>query len=92
VIYVEELVGPETVNTMPLETIRAFQDHGELRGDTVLKGVKKAKELLTSLADAGVDYDDVTLTLEAEGVQKFADSFDEIVASIGIKRGSLAAA
>jgi transaldolase len=92
VIYVEELIGPETVNTMPLETIRAFQDHGELRGDTVLKGVKKAKELLTSLADAGVDYDDVTLTLEAEGVQKFADSFDEIVASIGIKRGSLAAA
>ena len=92
VIYVEELIGPETVNTMPLETIRAFQDHGEVRGDTVLKGVKKANELLTKLADAGVDYDDVTLTLEAEGVQKFADSFDEIVESIRVKRGSLAAA
>ena len=46
VIYVEELIGPDTVNTMPLETIRAFQDHGEVRGDTVLKGVNKAEKLL----------------------------------------------
>jgi transaldolase len=92
VIYVEELIGPDTVNTMPLDTIEAFQDHGEVRGDTVLKGVKKAQELLTKLAEAGVDYDDVTLTLEAEGVQKFSDSFDEIVESIRAKRASLAAA
>ena len=92
VIYVEELIGPDTVNTMPLETIRAFQDHGEVRGDTVLKGVKKANELLARLAEVGVDYDDVTATLEAEGVQKFADSFDQIVESIHAKRSSLAAA
>jgi len=57
-----------------------------------LKGVKKANELLVKLAEAGVDYDDVTETLEAEGVQKFADSFDEIVESIRAKRSSLAAA
>jgi transaldolase len=92
VMYVEELIGPETVNTMPLETIRAFQEHGEVRGDTVLEGVDEARALLQQLADAGVDYNDVTDTLEAEGVQKFADSFDEIVESIRAKRSSLAAA
>src|SRR5579859_264395 len=60
VIYVEELIGPQTVNTMPEETIRAFQDHGDVRGDTVAKGVKKAGALLDDLAKVGVDYDDVT--------------------------------
>ncbi|HZQ15865.1 MAG TPA: transaldolase [Gaiellaceae bacterium] len=92
VMYVEELVGPDTVNTMPLETIRAFQDHGEVRGDTVLDGVDEAYALLEQLAAAGVSYDDVVDTLEAEGVQKFADSFDEIARSIQAKRGELAAA
>jgi transaldolase len=92
VMYVEELIGPETVNTMPLETIEAFQDHGEIRGDTVLEGLDEARALIGQLAAAGVDYDDVTDTLEAEGVQKFADSFDQIVKSIRTKRGSLAAA
>ncbi|MFL5952586.1 MAG: transaldolase [Gaiellaceae bacterium] len=92
VMYVEELVGPETVNTMPLETIRAFQDHGEVRGDTVLEGIEEARSLLEQLAAAGVDYGDVTDTLEEEGVQKFADSFEQIVESIRAKRGSLAAA
>ncbi|HEX3805181.1 MAG TPA: transaldolase [Gaiellaceae bacterium] len=92
VMYVEELIGPETVNTMPLETIEAFQDHGEVRGDTVLEGLPEAHKLLEQLAEAGVEYDDVTDTVEAEGVQKFADSFEEIVESIRAKRGSLAAA
>jgi len=92
VMYVEELIGPETVNTMPLETIEAFQDHGEVRGDTVLEGVDEAQALLTQLAAAGVDYTEVTATLEAEGVQKFIDSFDEIIESIGAKRSALAAA
>ena len=53
VMYVEELIGPNTVNTMPEETIRAFQDHGEVRGDTVTKGVKKAHTLLEELAAVG---------------------------------------
>jgi transaldolase len=92
VMYVEELIGAETVNTMPLETIQAFQDHGEVRGDTVLEGIDEAKKLLQQLAGAGVDYDDVTDTLEAEGVQKFSDSFAEITESISAKRGTLAAA
>jgi transaldolase len=92
VMYVEELIGPETVNTMPLETIQAFQDHGEVRGDTVLEGVDDAHALLQKLAEAGVDYDDVTDTLEQEGVQKFSDSFELIVESIREKRSALAAA
>jgi transaldolase len=58
----------------------------------VLEGAKEARELLEKLADAGVDYDYVTETLEEEGVQKFSDSFDQIVESIRAKRSTLAAA
>ena len=92
VMYVEELIGPNTVNTMPQETISAFQDHGEVRGDTVTKGVAKAHALLEQLAKVGVDYADVTETLELEGVQKFADSFEELLDGVRSKRGALAAA
>jgi transaldolase len=92
VLYVEELIGPQTVNTMPEETIRAFQDHGEVRGDTVTKGRKKARALLEELAEVGVDYDDVTKTLELEGVQKFADSFKELLDGVRSKQGDLARA
>ena len=52
-MYVEELIGPDTVNTMPLETIEAFQDHGEVRGDTVLEGVDEARALLERAARGG---------------------------------------
>ena len=92
VMYVEELIGPNTVNTMPLETVRAFADHGEVKEGSVTKGYNKARKLIEELAAAGVDYDDVTETLEAEGVQKFADSFDELLEGIRAKRGELAAA
>jgi transaldolase len=90
VVYVEELVGADTVNTMPEETIRAFQDHGEVRGDTVRDGVKEAHELIATLRELGVDYDDVTETLELEGVQKFADSFAELLDGVRAKHGALA--
>jgi transaldolase len=92
VLYVEELIGRDTVNTMPEETIRAFQDHGEVRGDTVQDGLDEAHALLDRLAAIGVDYDDVTETLELEGVQKFADSFEELLDGVRAKRGELAAA
>jgi transaldolase len=92
VLYVEELIGPDTVNTMPEETIRAFQDHGEVRGDTVAQDVKQAHALLADLAKAGIDYDDVTETLELEGVQKFADSFAELLDGVAGKREALTAA
>ena len=86
VLYVEELIGPDTVNTMPFETIAAFQDHGEVRGDTLLEGVDEAQALLDELAAAGVDYDDVTDTLEREGVQKFSDSYASLLQGIDAKR------
>jgi transaldolase len=90
-IYVEELIGPDTVNTMPLETVEAFQDHGVV-ADTLEQGLDEARELLAELERAGVDYDDVTDTLEREGVQKFADSFEELLEGIRAKRAQLAAA
>jgi transaldolase len=89
VMYVEGLIGPETVNTMPEETIRAFQDHGRV-GQTLTKEVDAARKLFDDLAKAGVDYDDVVETLEQEGVQKFADSFEELLEGIRAKRGELA--
>ena len=91
VLYVEELIGPETVNTMPEETIEAFQDHGEV-ALTLEQGLDEAKRLFDQLAEVGVDYDDVTRVLEEEGVQKFADSFSELLDGIAAKRGELAAA
>jgi transaldolase len=89
VMYVEELIGPETVNTMPEETIQAFQDHGVV-AEMLTQGVDEARRLLDDLAKAGVDYDDVVQTLEEEGVQKFADSFEELLDGIKAKRGELA--
>ena len=91
VMYVEELIGPETVDTMPEETIEAFQDHGRV-AETLTKDVEGARKLLEDLRLAGVDYDDVVLTLEREGVQKFSDSFAELMDGIRAKRGELATA
>jgi transaldolase len=92
VLYVEELIGPDTVNTMPQETVEAFADHGEVRGDTVRDGVDEAERLLEELGAAGIDYEDVVETLEEEGVRKFTQSFDELIDGIRAKRGALAAA
>jgi transaldolase len=89
VMYIEELIGPETVNTMPEETIRAFQDHGQV-AETLTKDVDAAHKLFDDLASAGVDYDSVVDTLEREGVEKFSDSFTELFDGIRAKRGELA--
>jgi transaldolase len=86
--YVEELIGPDTINTMPEETIRAYQDHGDPKPG-LKDGLEQARELFEALAHAGVDYDDVTDTLEREGVEKFSASFDELLAALADKRGSL---
>jgi transaldolase len=81
VLYVEELIGRDTVNTMPEETIAAFQDHGEV-APTLETGLEEARDFLARLEQAGVDYDDVVETLEREGVEKFADSFEELLEGI----------
>ncbi len=88
VLYVEELIGPRTVNTMPEETIRAFQDHGRV-ALTLEDGIDEAHEVFRRIGEAGVDYDDVTATLEREGVEKFADSFAELLEGISAKSGEL---
>ncbi len=88
VMYVEDLIGPDTVNTMPFETISAFQDHGLTR-ETLTEGVDEARALLGELAAAGIDYEDVTAVLESEGVQKFSDSFASLLAGIDAKRAAL---
>ncbi len=91
-MYVEELIGPMTVNTMPPETIEAFQDHGKVVPDTVKRDLDGARKLLDDLAKAGVDYDDVVETLEREGVEKFADSFAELLEGIRQSSRELVAA
>jgi transaldolase len=91
VLYVEELIGLETVNTMPEETIEAFQDHGEV-ALTLEQGIGDARQLFEEIEAAGVDVDDVTRVLEEEGVQKFADSFAELLDGIRAKRGELVSA
>jgi transaldolase len=77
-LYVEELIGPDTVNTMPEETIRAYQDHGRPKERLEL-GLDRARRVFAELEKAGVDYGDLTDTLEREGVEKFSASFDELL-------------
>jgi transaldolase len=90
-LYVDELIGPDTVNTMPEETILAFQEHGTPRL-TLAEGLAEAQALLDELAQVGVDYDELTETVEREGVEKFEASFTELLDSLQAKLGTLAAA
>jgi transaldolase len=91
VIYVEELIGSDTVNTMPRETVEAFQDHGNVER-TLDRDVDGARRTFEAFAEAGIDYDDVVQTLEREGVEKFAKSFRELFADLEAKRDQLVAA
>jgi transaldolase len=88
VLYVEELIGPNTVNTMPRETVEAFQDHGRVR-NALEEDVERARKTLEAFAAAGIDYDDVVETLEREGVEKFAKSFQQLFADVEAKRDAL---
>ena len=83
VMYVEELVAPGTVNTMPEPTLHAFADHGEVRPDAVTSSYDKAQAVLDDLARLGIDYDDVIATLEREGVEKFSASWTELLDGVG---------
>jgi transaldolase len=82
VMYVEELIAPGVVNTMPEPTIHAFADHGEVRGDTITPFYADAQKVIDDLARLGVDYDDVVATLEREGVEKFAASWSELLEGV----------
>ena len=84
VTYVEELIGPDTVNTMPLATIEAFADHGETRR-TVDTDLDRARSELATLQELGIDLDRVTHQLQVEGVAKFARSFNQMIDAVGEK-------
>jgi transaldolase len=82
VIYVEELIAPGTVNTMPEPVIHAFADHGEMRGDTITGSYDEARKVIDDLAALGVEYDDVVAVLEREGVEKFEASYAELLQGV----------
>jgi transaldolase len=84
-VYVEELVGPDTVNTMPRDLVEAFQDHGDIRGDTILEDTEEANRVLDAFESAGVSYDEVVQVLEQEGVEKFAKSFSDLIEGLESK-------
>lgn len=90
VLYVEELIGPHTVNTMPPATLAAFRDHGNISA-SLEREVDEAAGTLMKLSEAGVDLKQVTDELESEGVQSFSDSFDGLFHIIEQKRGGYAA-
>ena len=88
VLYAEELIGPDTVDTMTLKTIESFRDHGRVR-PSVEDNISQAQADLAALAAVGISYDHVTRQLQDEGVQKFADSFDKLFACIEDKRKAI---
>ncbi|MGA3540590.1 transaldolase [Micromonosporaceae bacterium DT194] len=79
VIYVEELIAPGTVNTMPEPVIHAYAEHGETRGDTITGSYDAARQVFADLDRVGIDFDDVIATLEREGVEKFEASWTELL-------------
>jgi transaldolase/glucose-6-phosphate isomerase len=81
VLYVEELIAPDVVNTMPESTLLAFKDHGRVR-PSIEEGMEEAERVLAQVAEAGVDLDAVTAQLEDEGVAAFEDSYQKLLAVI----------
>jgi transaldolase len=86
VLYVEELVARNSVNTMPIETLYAFQDHGEVGGQTILEHLDRARRLWSDLAELGIHEAQVMDELEREGVERFAESYQGAVETIETKR------
>lgn len=91
VVYCEELIGPDTVNTMPPATVDAFEDHGVAKR-TLPEDVSASKKVVSDLAAAGIDLEQVCAELVDEGVRSFAKSFEQLLAAVEKKRGQLAAA
>lgn len=87
-LYIDELIGPETVNTMPPNTIEAFRDHGTV-ANTLEKAVDEAYTVLDNLAELHISLDDITEKLQVDGVVAFAKSFDTLLATIAAKQQAL---
>ena len=80
-MYVEELIGPDTVNTMPPATIDAFRDHGRLR-NSLTEDVAGAQKVMDDLARAGISIKEVTSKLTIDGVKLFADAFHKLLGAV----------
>ena len=85
VLYVEELIGKETVNTVPLATLQAFNDHGKIRGETILFGVDEARKRLARLAQLGIDLEAVCARLTDEGLDLFSRALDALLQAISAR-------
>jgi transaldolase len=88
-MYVEPLIGPHTVNTMPAETIAAFADHGKVVANTVEADVEEAHRILRDLEGVGIDLHCVTWQLQNEGVQKFIEPYDALMQALTAKRQAI---
>ncbi|MGQ0568285.1 MAG: bifunctional transaldolase/phosoglucose isomerase [Armatimonadota bacterium] len=89
VLYVEELIGPDTVNTVPPATLNAFRDHGRVRGATVQEDVSGAEHAISRLKDFGIDLDAITEQLQVDGVDAFKKSLDHLYATLDGKRSMI---
>jgi transaldolase len=89
VVYVEELIGPNTVNTAPPSTIDAFEDHGVVTGDTLLEGMDVAAARIAALGQVGVDFGAITAQLQVDGVASFAEAYEGLLASISHKQAEV---
>jgi transaldolase len=91
VLYLEELIGPETVNTVPPDTLEAFRQHGHVRGATVLEKVAEADRQLRSLQALGIDLDEIAEQLQLDGIAAFAAAYDKVLAALDKKSHALVA-
>lgn len=87
VLYVEELVGPDTVNTLPLPTLNAFREHGNVRGSTVEEHLAAAEDQLRKLSGLGIDLSAVAEKLQEDGIAAFASAYSRVLAALEKKRG-----
>jgi transaldolase len=84
--YVDSLIGNNTINTLPDETIAAFADHGSIKKDAIEQGLEQANELFGELKEMGIDISFITQQLENEGIQKFTESYNKLISNLADKR------
>lgn len=90
VLYIEELIGPDTVNTIPPGTLDAFRDHGHVRGDTITSDLTEARRSLEELARLRIDLDAIAEKLQVDGISAFAADYDRVLSALGKKKLSAA--
>jgi transaldolase len=88
-LYVDSLIAPDTISTLPVETLKLFEDHGTVSRTLNHNSGSEGRRLLDALASAGIDFDDVNRTLEREGIEKFVKSYDSLLGVVAKKRRAL---